>query len=166
MSSLVPRTSSYKRRAEHAHEIEAALEVKLAQVGDTFGEPLQTSQTSLDGGDQDQQIDDATSLATMDRSTLTIGNTPRRRNRAQIKFIASQPCLLCGRRPSDPYHLRFAQPQALGRKVSDEFAVPLCRTHHRQLHRSGSEAEWWKTIDADVDPLKIAKGLWEQARSG
>src|SRR6185312_5942831 len=29
------------------------------------------------------------------------------------------------RAPSDPHHLRFAQPRTLGRKVSDGFTVPL-----------------------------------------
>ena len=76
----------------------------------------------------------------------------------------AQPCLLCGRTPSDAHHLRFAQPRALGRKVSDEFTVPLCRTHHRRLHQSGKEVEWWLAMDRDVDPLEIAKGLWEQSR--
>jgi hypothetical protein len=35
------------------------------------------------------------------------------------------------------------QPRALGRKVSDEYAVPLCRTHYREVHRQGDEAAWW-----------------------
>jgi hypothetical protein len=104
-----------------------------------------------------------TTLATVDRSTLTIGHSPRRRNKAHLKFVAAQPCLVCGRRPSDPHHLRFAQVQALGRKVSDEFTVPLCRTHHRELHQTGDEVQWWETWDRDVDPLEIAKGLWEQS---
>jgi hypothetical protein len=38
-----------------------------------------------------------------------------------------------------PTHLRFAQPRGLGQKVSDEFTVPLCREHHRELHRAGKE---------------------------
>jgi hypothetical protein len=29
------------------------------------------------------------------------------------------------------HHLRYLQPRALDRKASDEFAVPLCRVHHR-----------------------------------
>jgi hypothetical protein len=40
------------------------------------------------------------------------------------------------------HHLRFAQLPAVGRKVSDEFTVPLCRGHHRELHRL-DEAAWW-----------------------
>jgi hypothetical protein len=69
---------------------------------------------------------------------------PRRiRDRDHMKFVAGHPCLICGRRPADPHHLRFAQSRALGRKVSDEFTVPLCRGHHREIHRYGDEAAWW-----------------------
>jgi hypothetical protein len=89
---------------------------------------------------------------------------PRRiRDRGHLQFVAAQPCLLCGRNPSDPHHLRFAQVRAQGLKVSDEFTVPLCRTHHRQLHQAGNEAAWWD--DMEIDALAIAKGLWEQSRS-
>jgi hypothetical protein len=54
------------------------------------------------------------------------------------------------------------QPRALGRKASDEFAVPLCRIHHRLVHRVGNEAAWWK--DAGIDPIKAARQLWRQTR--
>ena len=69
---------------------------------------------------------------------------------------------MCGRKPCDPHHLRFTQKRALGRKVSDEFTVPLCRTHHRDLHRSGDEALWWQTIG--LDPTNAARKLWEDTR--
>lgn len=66
------------------------------------------------------------------------------------------------RQPSDPHHLRFTQPRALGLKVSDEFTVPLCRGHHQQLHQAGNEVASWKNLN--IDALPIAKGLWEQTR--
>jgi hypothetical protein len=89
--------------------------------------------------------------------------TPRRyRNREHLRYVAQQPCLICGRKQSDPHHLRYLQPRALGRKVSDEFAVPLCRSHHRAVHRASNEQAWWKT--ADIDPVKIARQLWVQTR--
>ena len=72
--------------------------------------------------------------------------------------MAKQPCLVCGRRPSDAHHLRFAQHRALGRKVSDEFTVPLCRGHHREVHGCGDEAAWW--IKAGIDPTIPARALW------
>ena len=69
-----------------------------------------------------------------------------------------RPCLICGRQPSDAHHLRFAQSRALGRKVSDEFTVPLCRGHHRDAHRCGDEAGWWGK--AGIDPIVSARTLW------
>lgn len=77
--------------------------------------------------------------------------------------MASRPCLICGRKPCDPHHLRFAQVRALGRKVSDEFTVPLCRTHHRELHRAGNEAGWWAKVG--IDAMSIARKLWNETRS-
>jgi hypothetical protein len=88
--------------------------------------------------------------------------TIRLRDKDHRKFVSSQPCLVCGRSPADAHHLRFAQPRALGRKVSDEFTVPMCRVHHRELHRHGDEAAWWQTIK--IDPLPIARRLWQRAR--
>jgi hypothetical protein len=98
----------------------------------------------------------------IDKSILAIAAPRRYRNREHLRYVARQACLVCGRKPSDPHHLRYAQPRALGRKVSDEFAVPLCRIHHRALHRTGDERAWWKT--AGLDPLKVARKLWRHAR--
>jgi hypothetical protein len=86
---------------------------------------------------------------------------PRRvRDREHMKFVAGHPCLICGRRPADPHHLRFAQSRALGRKVSDAFTVPLCRGHHREVHRCGDEAAWWAKLR--IDPLGAANALWRE----
>ena len=100
--------------------------------------------------------------AQIDKSLLTIAEPKRLRDKAHLRFVASQSCLVCGRQPSDPHHLRFAQPRALGLKVSDEFTVPLCRGHHRQLHQASNEVAWWKNLH--INALEIANGLWEQTR--
>jgi hypothetical protein len=97
----------------------------------------------------------------IDKSQLAIAEPKRLRDKAHLKFVAAQPCLVCGRQPCDPHHLRFAQPRALGLKVSDEFTVPLCRGHHRQLHQVGDEKTWWG--DLQIDALEIARGLWEKS---
>ena len=96
----------------------------------------------------------------IDKSVLTLSTPRRYRNKEHLRFVAQQPCLLCVRKPSDPHHLRFVQPRALGRKASDEFAVPLCRSHHRGVHRAGNEQVWWKA--AGIDPIKIARKLWKE----
>jgi hypothetical protein len=98
----------------------------------------------------------------IDKSTLALPAPRRYRNKAHLRYVAQQPCLLCGRKPSDPHHLRFMQPRALGRKASDEFSVPLCRIHHRLVHRVGNEAAWWK--ETGIDPIEVARRLWGQTR--
>jgi hypothetical protein len=95
----------------------------------------------------------------IDKSILTVAAPRRYRNREHLRYVAQQACLICGRKPSDPHHLGFTQPRALGRKVSDEFAVPLCRGHHRAVHRSRDERAWWK--QAGIDPIKVARRLWK-----
>jgi hypothetical protein len=94
----------------------------------------------------------------VDKSILALPSPRRIRDRDHVKSVAKQPCLICGRRPADAHHLRFAQSLALGRKVSDEFTVPLCRGHHREVHRCGDEAAWWKKTG--VDPSAAARVLW------
>jgi hypothetical protein len=126
-----------------AGESAAALEVTL-QV-----EP----QDSNAGSDEPRGID---------KSILAVAAPRRYRNREHLRYVAQQPCLVCGRKPSDPHHLRHAQPRALGRKASDEFAVPLCRSHHRAVHRAGDERAWWQT--AGIDPVGVARKLWKHTR--
>ena len=104
----------------------------------------------------------ASTVIKIDKSLLRFGEVRRHRDKTHLRFVALQPCLLCGRSPSDPHHLRFAQPRAMGRKNSDEFIVPLCRTHHRQNHQVGDEVSWWK--QTKIDPLKVALRLWQVSR--
>jgi len=98
----------------------------------------------------------------IDKSILTVAAPRRYRNREHLRYVAQQACLICGRKQSDPHHLRYLQPRALGRKASDEFAVPLCRSHHRAVHRASDEQAWWKA--AGIDPVKVARQLWRQTR--
>jgi len=98
----------------------------------------------------------------IDKSALAVPAPRRYRDRDHLRHVARQPCLICGRKPSDPHHLRHLQPRALGRKASDEFSVPLCRIHHRLVHRVGNEAAWWQ--DAGIDPIKVARKLWNESR--
>jgi hypothetical protein len=105
---------------------------------------------------------EADPLTGIDKHALTIAAPRRYRNKEHLRFVAQQACLVCARKPSDPHHLSFMQPRALGRKVSDEFAVPLCRVHHRALHRTGDERAWWTA--ASIDPTKTARNLWRQTR--
>jgi hypothetical protein len=95
----------------------------------------------------------------IDKSVLTISEPRRLRDKAHLKFVGSQPCLICARSPADAHHLKFTQPRAMGRKVSDEFTVPLCRTHHRDIHSFG---DWWGR--RAIDPVATARTLWISTR--
>ena len=96
-------------------------------------------------------------------SVQALGKPVRLRDKDHRRFVLRQACLVCGRVPSDPHYLTFTQPGALGRRVSDEFIVPVCRAHHRELHRSGNEAAWWQRLN--IDPVPVALRLWQQTRS-
>jgi hypothetical protein len=103
----------------------------------------------------------ATRVHRVEKSALALSEPARVRDKEHLRFVAAQPCLLCGTTPSDAHHVRYAQPRAMSRKVSDEFTVPLCRTHHGELHQEGNEAAWWH--DMGIDPLEVAKRLWEES---
>ena len=94
---------------------------------------------------------------------FTLSKPVRERDRSHLKYVASQPCLVCGRTPSDPHHLKFAESWTAGRKVSDRFTVPLCRVHHHELHRRGNERTWWQ--QKAIDPMAVASALWDKTHA-
>jgi hypothetical protein len=101
-------------------------------------------------------------VVSVDKGMLTLREPRRYRDKEHRNFVCLQPCLVCGRKPSDAHHIGYAQPRAFGLKVSDEFTVPLCRGHHRALHRAGEEAAWWKQVG--IDPITAARKLWKETR--
>jgi len=137
--------------ATDAQQVEEAFAAKLAVI--------QAQSAKSDDVRPEQSLAEQTSAATQINKSVLVFPEPRRvRDRDHIRHVIKQPCLVCGRRPSDPHHLRFAQSRALGRKVSDEFTVPLCRAHHREVHRCGNEGSWWR--NTGTDPLVAARTLW------
>ena len=142
--------------AADAKHVEQAFHSKLTILG---SEPEDQS-TGRHGQERRQRRRPKTRRrsAVIDKTVLTLPALRRIRDRDHVKSIAKQPCLVRGRRPADAHHLRFAQSLALGRKVSDEFTVPLCRGHHREVHRCGDEASWWNKVG--IDPTETARALW------
>jgi hypothetical protein len=130
--------------AADAQGVEAAFQAALARL----------AASAAHSGDAER----AAPTDAIDKSVLALAEPRRVRDRAHRQYVAEQPCLVCGRQPADAHHLRFAQQRALGRKVSDEFTVPLCRGHHREVHRYGDEAAWWRK--AGIDPGITARALW------
>jgi len=148
--------------------VEDAFERRLSELSSSdaaapsHGEPSvpQISEPQVIAATSDST--DAGQAKGIDKSILTVAAPRRYRNREHLRYVSQQACLVCGRKPSDPHHLGFTQPRALGRKVSDEFAVPLCRAHHRAVHRSHDERAWWR--QAGLDPIKVARRLWKATR--
>jgi hypothetical protein len=139
--------------ATDAQQVEEAFATKLAVIT-----PQSAKSDDVTTALTDQSLVEKT--LQINKSVAVFPEPRRIRDRDHIRHVIKQPCLICGRRPSDPHHLRFAQSRALGRKVSDEFTVPLCRGHHRELHRRGDEAAWWQKIS--IDPFPAARALWLQ----
>jgi DNA recombination protein Rad52 len=99
--------------------------------------------------------------ARIDKSVLTISEPKRIRSKEHLRYVAQQPCIICGRAPSHAHHIRYAQSRGLALKVSDEFTVPLCAIHHSEIHTTGEERRWWQ--ERKIDPLAIAERLWRQS---
>jgi hypothetical protein len=153
--SEISRTLA-KERLSPAEEESLAHPELAAATTEQPGAPPQTSHR--------ENGDDGHRRTEIDKSVLAVAAPRRYRNKDHLRHVARQACLVCGRKPCDPHHLRFMQPRALGSKVSDEFTVPLCRIHHRALHRTGDEAAWWKA--EGIDPIKVARKLWRNTRLG
>ena len=150
-----------------ARRLEDAFAARMATLGSGDGGVINTPSSSSEPGQPRvpriplaAEANEVAASSGVDKSLLTLREPRRFRDKTHVKFVAKQPCLICGRRPSDAHHLRFAQHRALGRKVSDEFVVPLCRGHHREVHRSGDEASWWSK--AAIDPIDAARILWTE----
>jgi hypothetical protein len=139
-----------------AQTIEAAFAARLTQIQEP--EPLPPSKNQeANNGRKPVQTDPG------DQAVTIISKPVRERDRDYLRFVTSQPCLVCGRTPSDAHHLKFAEQRAMGRKVSDKFAVPICRLHHRELHRRGNERVWWQ--NQGIDPLDVAATLWARTHA-
>src|SRR6516165_7400417 len=156
--------------ADDARIVEAKFQAKLSTIGDGEGASEASNPVSLrnvmpagrpNAGDT-QRISKVSGKPPRTSAVRALGKTVRLRDKEHRKFVSRQPCLVCGRTPSDPHHLTFMQPRALGHRVSDEFIVPVCRIHHRELHRQGDEAAWWGKVH--IDPLPVALRLWQHTR--
>jgi hypothetical protein len=159
-------TAKNSLTATDAKLVEGAFERRLSELPSSEAAAPSNGESSVPPISEPQVnatsdgIDAGQAKKGIDKSILTIAAPRRHRNREHLRYVAQQACLVCGRKPSDPHHLSFTQPRALGRKVSDEFAVPLCRGHHRAVHRSRDERAWWR--QAGFDPIKVARRLWKE----
>ncbi len=161
-------TAKNKLHEADAGQVEEAFRAKLAAINDqsnraTGSDPRDEPQPPL--ADRNAVTNTSAAkgraLESIDKRELAHPEPRRVRDKDHLRFVTTQPCLICGRTPADPHHLRFAQSRALGRKVSDEWVVALCRGHHREVHRHGDERGWWEK--AGIDPSVAARSLWLQS---
>ena len=170
-----PATPERKPRLEHAkagaHEAQTSLHAadatsqkqneEIAQACDNT--PTCVDSTNLPEWPTFDPLEEAARKANVkgkiDKSALSLGEPRRLRDPDHLRRVASRPCLICGRNRTQAHHLKFLQPNAMGRKVSDEFTVPLCSTHHGELHATGNEKSWWQ--GQGIDPEPVAKKLWQ-----
>src|SRR5262249_33782615 len=54
-------------------------------------------------------------------------------------------------------HARWAAKRATNSRS------PLCRGHHRELHRARDERAWWK--QTSIDPIRAARRLWKETHT-
>jgi hypothetical protein len=150
--------------AEDAQVLEDAFQARLEAIGADGADPFKGEGQNLappTPRERNEMLDKPKHRRrsqAIDKSVLPMPEPRRLRDRDHVRSVAQRPCLICGRQPADAHHLRFAQNRALARKVSDEFTVPLCRGHHREVHRYGDEAVWWR--NAGIDPTIAARSLW------
>ena len=102
--------------AADARQVEDAFRSKLTELNDREGEPevlvpSPTSTLKSPSSHQRQPLKSVRSSVAegIDKSQLAHPEPRRLRDREHVRFVAKQPCLICGRTPSDPHHLRFAQ---------------------------------------------------------
>jgi hypothetical protein len=154
--------------AEDAGLVEMAYQAVLDVIGHDAESlnPIPTAPPDPNGSDHEITRSAAIGQVApaVETTVLPRPKEVRRRNKAHRAFVAAHPCLVCQRSPCDAHHLKFAQPRSLGRKVSDEFTVPLCRDHHRELHRFGNEIAWWANLQ--IAPLEMANDLWQATQCG
>jgi len=133
-----------------AQAVESAFATRLTALEEATPQSLPRGHKA-NGGDLGRERAEPAS-----EEVSVIRKPVRERDRDHLRFVASQPCVVCGRTPSDPHHVKFAEQRAMGRKVSDRFNI--CRLHHREPHRRGNERSWWDS--QGIDPLAMAATLW------
>jgi hypothetical protein len=148
------------RRSGIAPQLVAHLKHRAIALAKPPGETNGKSPAEIESPSPDPRL--GQSRPKIDKSVLTISEPKRHRSKAHLRFVAQQPCLICGRSPSHAHHIRYAQSRGLGLKVSDEFTVPLCAIHHSENHATGNERRWWQ--ERNIDPLTIAEQLWKRSR--
>jgi hypothetical protein len=82
-----------------------------------------------------------------------------------VQFLYFQPCIVhsCAHRRIEVHHWQNKQNHGAGIKPGDEWCVPLCLKHHRELHNDGRET-FWKLHFSGKDMEKTINKIIEKLR--
>jgi hypothetical protein len=81
------------------------------------------------------------------------------RDRQHMGRVAGQRCLMCQLAHPQVHHIREALPRTMGVKVGDDMTVPVCPTHHMEIHATNNMAAWDRY---GIDPLAWAKAFYAE----
>jgi len=74
-------------------------------------------------------------------NALRAGAVSRMESRAYMDWVKTLNCVCCGQPADDPHHPYNVGFGGKSTKVPDHWCIPLCRSHHDELHRSVSSWE-------------------------
>ena len=126
-----------------AQAVEDAFTARLSRFGELEALAAKDRQANCDGS-QSSQTEPGEQTVTVIRKPI------RERDREHLKFVASQPCLVCGRTPSDAHHIKLACWRAMGRKVGDRFTVPICRLQSSSSTGGATSGSWWESLRRSI----------------
>jgi hypothetical protein len=164
MPNLAELQALWARNARTINQLRASLPDLKTPQGTHYADVLEKLYEKYSAQHANSTKEEAGHGTSVPASVFLLPHPKRIRDASHLHYVGSQPCLVCGRTPSQAHHLKFAQPRAIASKPSDEWTVPLCLLHHRALHDVGSEKTWWQEhgIDAKVE----AQRLWHRTQSG
>lgn len=84
------------------------------------------------------------------------------RDERYLAEIRNVGCIVCGTMPVHAHHLMRAEERGMALRTGDNWAVPLCPTHHDDLHNFGREDVWWAL--SGTDPMEWAEENWRAYR--
>ena len=121
--------------APAAQALEDAFAARLVQFGEAGAHP--------EKGEPNGQDRLPSGRPYRSETVTIIGKPVRERDRNHLRFVASQPCLVCGRSPCDAHHIKY---WSKGGDTSVDNAVLLCRHHHTLIHQS----EWEVKLESGI----------------
>jgi len=85
------------------------------------------------------------------------------RSTKYLEWIRRQPCLRCGRVPSQAAHQGLGY-RAMGKKQPDSYTVPLCFECHQLEHAAGQKTFWesYANIDVKMEIIKLLTRFLEE----